>query len=165
MKKLTYVLDDEHDYEGVLEAARKNLTENLMLNEETVLPGDIHIVRAKAAGGVIGQFAGMDYRLTVRFIPEDTGILHVEIGGTRWDDKIREMWKPMFILDPLCYAGIGCCMQMWVVVSLKKAIDDYFGSRMHLISVPVRKRRTHWTRVGEPLEIQSKPFRRGTIIL
>ncbi|MDE5696719.1 MAG: hypothetical protein K2I96_04785 [Lachnospiraceae bacterium] len=125
----TYALQYGKTREGLIAAVENYLssTENM----ETQLITDeagYKVLQARAKGGKLKQFIGMDKAIMVRFVSKASNEIRMEIGESKWVDKGAVMAVSMFVLWPLAVtSGIGIYQQSKLPEKIKNAADEYIG--------------------------------------
>ena len=85
-------------------------------------------IQARAKGGSLKQFVGLDKAITVRFIGKGD-VITVEIGEANWGDKAAVMTTSMFVLWPLALtSGYGMYKQYKLPCKVKAAADRYINA-------------------------------------
>jgi Molecular chaperone len=87
------------------------------------------ILQARDKGGKWKQWIGMDKAITVKFQKVDSNRVSVNIGESKWVDKVGIMALSMFILWPLTItSGIGMYIQGKLPGEIKNEVFRYLAS-------------------------------------
>ena len=85
------------------------------------------VIQARARGGALKQFVGLDKAITVKISPISDTHISVDIGEGKWTDKGVVMTVSMFVLWPLAVtSGIG----MYKQSQLPKKINSIIAQNL-----------------------------------
>lgn len=125
----TYSFQNGKTREGLIAAVEDFLSTDE--NMETQLISDdagYKVLQARAKGGKLKQFVGMDKAIMVQFVSISSNEIRMEIGEAKWVDKGAVMAVSMFVLWPLAVtSGIGMYQQGRLPEKIKDAADGYMG--------------------------------------
>ena len=83
------------------------------------------VLQAKARGGAIKQFVGLDRAITVRITPVSETHITVDIGEGKWVDKGIALTVSWFVLWPLAVtSGVGLYKQHKLPQNIMNAIRN-----------------------------------------
>lgn len=140
VQRCVYHMAGGMSLKGAADAVDSFLRQNENMDTQQLSGADTSqiILQARAKGGTVKQFVGMDKAITVRFSKSGTNVT-VELGEAKWGDKAAAMAVSMFVLWPLTVtSGIGLYKQSKLPQKIKKVLDGYFGedSSMEKLSGP-----------------------------
>ena len=102
-----------------LEVSENMETQCFMTNEGAA------VLQAKARGGAIKQFVGLDRAITVRITPVSETHITVDIGEGKWVDKGIALTVSWFVLWPLAVtSGVGLYKQHKLPQNIMNAIRN-----------------------------------------
>lgn len=112
----------------------QNLKRFLMYEEKMEvqifkLENESCFVQARTRGGKIKQFAGLDKIATVKLTPIGETSMMLEIGGSKWKDKVFSSAVAWFISWPFAITtAIGCYKQGTLPRKMVDNIEAYLAS-------------------------------------
>jgi hypothetical protein len=116
-------------------AGLANAVDNLLSNSKGMdtqminLEGGNVMLQARDKAGKWKQWIGMDKAITVKLEKVDEDRVSVNIGESKWVDKVGIMALSMIILWPLTItSGIGMYIQGKLPGEIKKEVANYFAS-------------------------------------
>ena len=102
-----------------LESSENMETQCFITNEGTA------VLQAKARGGAIKQFVGLDRAITVRITPVSETHITVDIGEGKWVDKGIVMTVSWFVLWPLAVTStVGMMRQHQLPKKINSVIQN-----------------------------------------
>ena len=102
-----------------LESSENMVTQCFITNEGAA------VLQAKARGGAIKQFVGLDRAITVRITPVSETHITVDIGEGKWVDKGIVMTVSWFVLWPLAVTStVGMMRQHQLPKKINSVIQN-----------------------------------------
>jgi hypothetical protein len=115
--------------DGLINAVNNFLSQSKNMETQKFTNNGVTAVQARNKGGGWKQFLGMDKALTVQISSADAGKVRVNIGQTKWGDKLAVMGVSMFVLWPLLItSGIGMIGQAMLPEEIKGVIKNYLSN-------------------------------------
>ena len=105
--------------------ANEYLENTEKMNTQMIAATDgTYVIQARAKGGKLKQWAGLDKVVTVRLKNVNNEYVNVEIGSGKWIDKGIAMTVSMFVLWPLAVtSGYGMYKQGTLPGKIARAIE------------------------------------------
>ena len=125
-----YVMPAGKNIDGLANAVNNLLSITKGMDTQVInLEGDNMMLQARDKGGKWKQWIGMDKAITVKFEKADADRVSVNIGESKWADKVGIMALSMIILWPLTItSGIGMYIQGKLPGEIKKEVSSYLAS-------------------------------------
>lgn len=129
-QRFSYKMHNGNTVDGVIQRIEEFLINSESMETQRIMSQNdsYTTLQARARGGKLKQFVGMDKAITIRFIKDGSNSVTLEIGEAKWADKGAAMAVSMFVLWPLAVtSGIGIYQQQKLPSKIKKVADQYFG--------------------------------------
>lgn len=125
-----YVMPAGKNIDGLANAVNNLLSITKGMDTQVVnLEGGNMMLQARDKAGKWKQWIGMDKAITVKFEKADADRVSVNIGESKWADKVGIMALSMIILWPLTItSGIGMYIQGKLPGEIKKEVSNYLAS-------------------------------------
>lgn len=129
LKSDVYVMPEGKNLQGLADCIYNLLSVTKSMDTQAVsLEGGSIMLQARDKAGKWKQWIGMDKAITVNLVMVDDNRVSVNIGESKWMDKVGVMAVSMIVLWPLTItSGIGMYIQGKLPGEIRKEVQRYFS--------------------------------------